>query len=315
MKKTTFFTLLLLTCFVSTSFAYKIEFSKYGLVDPAKAYTGVATTSPFDAEWNSSTGITDIWLSDMDGGYNGRRVFNWTLDESGGGQSWTYNGGFTTSNTSGIRALNIKNGSELIIAHEDGTISTYDRSVAATHTTIATEISSFAISGAPHHMAFDGSMIWTNTNHSGFPNSGDVFGYDMTGALVTTINTTATYIEGIAMVEGSLMVYNAGSNIYAGNPPDASAGSILKYDLAGTFLEEFQYETGDRPPFHSESLSWDGGHLWMAGYSDGKVYRMEGESGESFPGTSPVPEPATIFLLAGGLLGTLGMKRKKTEEV
>ncbi|VAV84075.1 hypothetical protein MNBD_DELTA01-715 [hydrothermal vent metagenome] len=37
------------------AFAYKIEFSKFGLVDPAKAYTGAATTSPMDAEYNSST--------------------------------------------------------------------------------------------------------------------------------------------------------------------------------------------------------------------------------------------------------------------
>ena len=58
------------------SFGYTIEFSKYGLVDPAKAYTGRNWTSPFDAEYDPVTKTTDIWLTDMDGSYNGRMVFN-----------------------------------------------------------------------------------------------------------------------------------------------------------------------------------------------------------------------------------------------
>ncbi|MBE9532297.1 MAG: hypothetical protein IME98_05775, partial [Proteobacteria bacterium] len=105
----------------SEALAYKIDLSKGGLVDPGKAYTRLNYTSPMDAEYNAATKMTDVWLTDMSGSYDGRRVFNWTLDESGGGQVWSYNGAFTTANTSGIRGLNIKDSGNMLIAHEDGT--------------------------------------------------------------------------------------------------------------------------------------------------------------------------------------------------
>ena len=293
------------------SFGYVIEMSKYGLVDPGKAYTGQHTTSPFDAEYNASTKKTDVWLTDMNGSYDGRRVFNWTLDESSGSDVWSYNGAFTTHNTSGIRALNVKDSGSLLIAHENGEIATYDRNTgAAGHLDLGSKTDSFSIGGLdPHHMAFDGSLIWTNQGYDGaFGASGSIINaYNLTGVNVASFTTLSTYTEGIAAAGGSIYIYNAGASVY-GYPDDGYVGDILKYSTVGILEDVFSYESGDRPPFHSEALSYDGKHFWMAGYTDGKVYRMAAEGDEKNFGL--VPEPTTIALMTFGLAG-IGFRKKK----
>ncbi|VAV84077.1 hypothetical protein MNBD_DELTA01-717 [hydrothermal vent metagenome] len=134
--------------------------------------------------------------------------------------------------------------------------------------------------------------------------------YNLSGTLISTFTSASTYTEGIAAAGGNIFLYNAGASIY-GKPSDGVEGYILKYDPTGTLLDSFAYESGDRPPFHSEALSYDGTHFWMSGYTDGKVYRMaaEEDKGEDF-GTTTVPEPSTYILLGSGLLGLIGLRRK-----
>ena len=291
--------------------AYVIDTSKYGLVFAAQAYTGQVTTSPFDAEYNPTTKVTDVWLSDMDGGYNGRRVFNWTLDESGGGEVWTFNGAFTTSNISGIRGLSIKNSGSILVAHEDGQIATYARNTGAVgHLDLGTLQGTFSIGATPHHLGFDGSSIWTSTGYDGpFGTSGSLITeYDLTGTQLSQFTSVSTYTEGVANAGGFVYLYNAGASVY-GHPDDGYVGDILKYGTDGAFIDAFQYESGDRPPFHSEALSWDGTHFWMAGYTDGKVYRLAAEASENNFGL--LPEPTTLAIFGFGLAGLGLMRRRK----
>ncbi len=281
--------------------AYKIDLSQGGLVDPLKATTRINYTSPFDAEYNATTKKTDVWLTDMNGSYSGRRVFNWTLDESSGSALWTYNGAFTVAGNSGIRALNIMDSGRLLVGRGNGRVETYARSTGpAGYTDVAAALSSFAVGGAGsvHHMGYDSTTgnIWT-VRGAGVNNAGVAVGqYNQSGALVSAFTTAATYIEGIGVINGDVYVYNAGASVY-GNPSDGLEGHILKYSNSGSLLDDFAYETGDRPPFHSEALSYDGTHFWMAGYSDGKVYRLAAEAGEKL-----VPEPGMIILVVSGLL-------------
>lgn len=284
--------------------AYKIDFAKGGLVDPAKAVTGLNYTSPFDAEYNATTKMTDIWLTDMNGGYQGRRVFNWTLDESGPSQVWTYNGAFTITDGGhgGLRALNIKDAMNLLIGRADGTVETYARSTGApSYTDVAAPSASVKVVGnSVHHMAYDAATdsIWTVKGALVADGGVDIANYRLSdGALLGSFKTAATYIEGIGFEGGNVSVYNAGANVYAGHPSDGIEGHILKYSTTGTLLGDFAYETGTRPPFHSEALSFDGTHFWMAGYSDGKVYRLKAEAGEKL-----VPEPGVVWLMGVGLL-------------
>ncbi|VAV84076.1 hypothetical protein MNBD_DELTA01-716 [hydrothermal vent metagenome] len=52
----------------------------------------------------------------------------------------------------------------MLIAHEDGTVATYARSTGiAGYTDIGTQsLPTFSIGGNPHHLAFDGTLLWTN---------------------------------------------------------------------------------------------------------------------------------------------------------
>ena len=161
----------------------------------------------------------------------------------------------------------------------------------------------------PHHLAFDGTYLWTQQGYDGtFGYSGSIINaYDLSGALVTSFTTVSTYTEGIAAANGRIYIYNAGASVY-GYPSDGYEGHILMYGTDGTLLDDFIYESGDRPPFHSEALSFDGTHFWMAGYADGKVYRMAAEAHENNFGI--VPEPSTYLLLGGGL-AVIGLLRKK----
>ncbi|RMD96210.1 MAG: hypothetical protein D6812_17520, partial [Deltaproteobacteria bacterium] len=285
-------------------FAYKIEFSHHGLVNPStmNTCTGLDDTSPFDAEFRRTgrgKGTTDIWLTDMNGSYAGCYVYNWTMEENdanGDGvidpnseATWTYNGGFKTPIRE-IRALNIISRDEFVVLHENGTVATYSRDpevlgidpdIPESQVMPDTSQDNFNI-GVPHHSAWDAEnqLMWVNQGGAGVMRAFDFDRNSETfGQKVKEIRTPINYVEGAAFRRDNCTRQNF---LYLYNGPGGThQGKIWIYNLDetssegdGTFVERNPYESGDLPPFHSECLAWDGAHFWMCGYTDGKVYRM-----------------------------------------
>jgi len=92
------------------------------------------------------------------------------------------------------------------------------------------------------------------------------------------------------------------NDLNSGIPPFS-----FEYDgFTNVFTASF---TGLSAGVHSIKLAIaDSGDLLL----DSGVFIKAGSFSDA---SNPVPEQGTVFLLGGGLLGMLGIKRKKTEEV
>jgi len=126
-------------------------------------------------------------------------------------------------------------------------------------------------------------------------------------------------------------VFTSVNSLTFNNPLDWSntlftlgSGTMYEFTSAGTTLGEGDYlEFTANVTMYSLALvnlsgDWDGDSI-MNDWSGGQIWGQTFSSADTLGGNhggltaSPVPEPATMFLLGSGLLGMAGFKRKKIE--